>query len=99
MHRCQEPVEAERLLAVLPPERHQLGSLVELVEPPVRLAQRRVGERVSRILLQSLLPERDGALQVVGSLEALPVAARLEVERVGVADDGTALAQRVCVLI
>ena len=87
----EEVVEADRLAAVVLRQGHQLRPLLQLVEPPVRLPEPGVGEGVARVLLERLLQEREGVLQVLGALEALQVATRLEVVRVRAAHPGVAL--------
>ena len=91
MDGSEEVVQADRLAAVVLRQGHQLRPLLQLVEPPVRLPERGVGEGVARVLLERLLQEREGVLQVLRALEALQVATRLEVERVSAAHRGVAL--------
>ncbi len=69
----------------------KLGSLGELVEPPVRLAQSGVGQRVAGVLLEGSLEKADGGLDVFRLLEAEEVSAGAEVVGVGSAGGDVSL--------
>ena len=82
----------------LPRELHVLRTVCQAIEAPLRLTEPRVGERVARILLERLLEQAHGLLEVDGLLVALQLSTRLEVDRVGAPDTGAAGVERLLLL-